>query len=285
MLAVLTSFDGGRLFGEVYGSGPPRVLALHGWRRDHRDFASVLRGSPQPATGEALDPPGRGRSPDDVPLPPAALDAVALDLPGFGSTPAPESAWGGAQYAEAVAGVLSHLAPKVVVVAHSFGGRVAVHLAAAHPEEVAGLLLTGTPLFAAPDARARRPPFRFRALRALARAGVVGEGRLEQARQRYGSDDYRAASGVMRDILVKAIAEERESAYTSSLAAIRCPVEMIWGALDTAAPPSVAEQIVRSLGAPASLTVLPGIGHLTPTLVPGHLRAGIDRLLAAVEAS
>lgn len=117
---MLSSFAGSRLFGQRYGMNTPWLLALHGWRRDHRDFDALL------AAGE--------------------IDAVALDLPGFGGTPAPPTVWGSREYAEAVAAVLEEMAPQVVVLGHSFGGRLAVHLAASHPEQIAGLVLSGAPL-------------------------------------------------------------------------------------------------------------------------------------------
>ncbi len=252
---MLTSFDGGRLFGEVHGSGTPQVLALHGWRRDHRDFSALLGGT---------DP----------------LPAVALDLPGFGATPPPPEAWGSLEYARALAPVLDEMAAEVVVAGHSFGGRLAVQLAAAHPEQVRGVLLTGAPLFAAQPANRRpRPRWRYRAVRALARSGLVGERWLEAMKLRYGSADYRAASGVMRDVLVRAVSEEWDDTYLTPLRAISCPVELVWGALDSAVPPSVADRIAKELSGPVSLLVVPGVGHLTPEAVPAQLRAGIDRLL------
>jgi pimeloyl-ACP methyl ester carboxylesterase len=280
VLAVLTSFDGGRLFGEVYGAGPPRVLALHGWRRDHRDFDRVLKGQPAgspPSTAER-------RSPMDAPLPEGPLDALALDLPGFGSAPAPSQPWGSDEYAKAVAGVLPEMAERVVLVAHSFGGRVAVHLAASQRDRVAGLLLSGAPLFRSvgPSRSRAGSSFRFRLMKGLAGRGLVSEARLEAARRRHGSEDYNAASGVMRGVLVRALAEERAEAYTTSLAAITCPVELIWGELDTAAPPSVAARIEDCITAPKSLRVLSAVGHLTPIEIPGVLRARVDHLLEGV---
>jgi len=243
---MLTSFAGARLFGESYGSGTPWVLALHGWRRDHRDFDAVLA------------PPG--------------IDAVALDLPGFGSAPVPDAVWGTYDYAQAVAAVLDEMAAQVVVLGHSFGGRVAVHLAASRPERVAGLVLSGVPLHRAANARAR-PPLRLRVARGLAARGLVSHERIEALRQRYGSDDYRAASGMMRDILVRTLAED----YSKVLAQIHCPVELVWGDDDTAAPLAVA---VRAQGelADAHLVVCHGAAHLTPLTVPDELRAALARL-------
>jgi pimeloyl-ACP methyl ester carboxylesterase len=158
LVAVLKTFAEGRLLGASYGRQPPWVLALHGWERSHRDFDDVCRD----------------------------LDAVSLDLPGFGAAPPPGGAWSTARYAEHVAAVLDDMAPRVVVVGHSFGGRVAVHLAAAHPERIAAQVLTGVPLIQRAGGAARSAPLRLRAAKALRRAGVGGEARIERLRQQYG---------------------------------------------------------------------------------------------------
>jgi pimeloyl-ACP methyl ester carboxylesterase len=248
VLTVLTSFAGAQIFGESYGTGTPFVLALHGWGRDHRDFATTLT-RPEPA-----------------------VPSIAVDLPGFGGTPAPEMVWGSREYAEALVPVLAEMADQVIVVGHSFGGKVGVHLAAIAPQNVAGLVFTGVPLFRA--APPQRPPLRFRAVRRLAKSGLVSDDRLEKHRQKYGSADYRAASGVVRDILVKVLSED----YAEPLSQVKCPVELVWGDNDTAAPLVVAERIRDALPNGAHLVVCPGAGHLTPMSVPNELRAAIERL-------
>jgi pimeloyl-ACP methyl ester carboxylesterase len=248
-LPVLTSFAGAQLFGESYGTGTPAVLALHGWRRDHQDFRAMLT----------------------EPLP--ALDAIGLDLPGFGVTPAPDQPWGSPQYAEALLPVLDEMQQGVVVVGHSFGGRVAVHLAAIAPDRIAGLVLTGAPLFR-PGA-APRSPLQFRVVRKLAARGLVSEERLERYRQKYGSADYKAASGVIRDILVILLSED----YGDALSKVTCPVELVWGEIDTVAPLAITPRIQAALPHGAHLVVCNGAGHMTPTSVPGELRAAIERLL------
>jgi pimeloyl-ACP methyl ester carboxylesterase len=231
--------------GEVLGTGIPTVLALHGWSRSHRDFAATLA----PAGAEPLD-------------------SIALDLPGFGASPAPPDAWGSGDYAELVGRVLTEMATPVVVLGHSFGGLVAVRLAADRPDEVAALVLTGVPRLA-PGGR-RRTPLGYRAGRLLRRAGLIGEAKMEGLRRRYGSADYRAAEGVMRKVLVRAVNER----YDAQLAAIRCPVTLVWGDDDSAAPLAMARLAAEML-TDARLVVCPGAGHLTPLTVPAALREAV----------
>jgi pimeloyl-ACP methyl ester carboxylesterase len=239
---MLQAFASGRLFGTAHGSGAPWVLALHGWRRDHRDFDATLDG----------------------------VDALALDLPGFGATPPPDTAWGAADYAAAVAPVLDEMRTPVVVLGHSFGGRVAVHLAATRPDEVAALVLTGVPLIRRQGTG--KPALSFRMARALNKRGLLSDARMEALREQHGSADYRAAKGVMRDVFVRVVNES----YEDQLRAVRCPVELVWGEDDTEAPISVAEAAAEIVSG-ATLTRLPGAGHLTPTTAPDALRDALLR--------
>jgi pimeloyl-ACP methyl ester carboxylesterase len=244
--AVLKTFVGGRLFGARYGTDRPWVLALPGWERTHRDFDDLLR----------------------------PFDAIALDLPGFGAAPLPPEQWSTAQYAEHIAPVLADMAPQVVVVGHSFGGRVATHLAAAHPDRVAAQVLTGVPLIRTPSTgRRRASPASLRLAKALRRVGLLGEGRVEQLRQKHGSDDYRRATGVMRGVLVRAVNES----YEAPLSAFPGPIELVWGAEDDQAPASVAEAALASCRQP-HLVVLTGVGHFVPRDRPDAIVEALQRL-------
>ena len=239
---MLRAFASGRFFGDTFGDGPPAVLALHGWRRTHRDFAGVLDG----------------------------VDALAVDLPGFGSTPEPPAPWGSAEYAAALDPLLDELSLPVVVLGHSFGGRVAVHLAARRPAAVKALVLTGVPLRRV--GTAGKPALAYRIARALHRRGLLGEARMDELRERYGSEDYRAAKGVMRDVFVRVVNET----YEDELRRITCPVELVWGDDDTAAPVAAAKWAADILRDP-KLTVCQGAGHLTPLTIPEELRAAAER--------
>jgi len=254
---VLRSFAEGVLIGRSSGTATPDVLALHGWARTHRDFDGVLASIPAHEDGPA-DP---------------ELDAIALDLPGFGAAPAPAEPWGTAEYARAVAPVLGEMATPVLVLGHSFGGRVALQLAAARPDQVRALVLTGVPLLPPPGSGGR-PPLGFRLARLLHRGGLVTDDRMEAAGRRYGSADYRAAEGVMRQVLVRTLKER----YEEQFSAIGCPVALVWGDDDTDTPLSMATAAAGHL-ARSTLTVCPGAGHLTPLTVPHVLHRAVRSAL------
>jgi pimeloyl-ACP methyl ester carboxylesterase len=97
---------------------------------------------------------------------------------------------------------------------------------------------------------------------------------MEAVRLERGSADYRAAQGVMRDVLVRVVNES----YEAQLARVTCPVELVWGADDDAVPVEVAERAAGMIPGPTTLTVLPGVGHLSPLQAPDALRAAVDRL-------
>lgn len=250
---MLQAFLDGAVFGTSTGDGPPRAVLLHGWRRSREDFEGVAAA-----------------------LARAGIATVSIDLPGFGATPPPLEATGARGYAERLAPLVADVAgagASIVLVGHSFGGRVAVCLAAQHPEAVAGLVLSGVPLVrgAMPPSR---PSRRYQAIRLASRAGLVSPDNLEAARRRYGSADYRAASGIIRDVLVATIAES----YEPELAALRCPVTLVWGTADTTAPVGVA-RAARDLAPGASLELLDGVGHLVPTEAPDALAGAVIAML------
>ena len=248
---MLHTFGNGTLFGETYGPGPVRVVWLHGWGRSSADFAT----SAQELAG-------------------AGVASVALDLPGFGASPLPTVAGGARLYADLLWPTLAGLSDEpLVLVGHSFGGRVATVLAAQHPEAWRAVVLTGVPLLR--TAGATTSPLAYRLIRGLAKRGLLPEARLDAARQKYGSADYRAAQGLLRDILVATVNEE----YSAELAQITTPTTFLWGGADTAAPAAMAERAKAMVPGPTSWRLLDGVGHLIPTVAAAALSAAVEEAL------
>lgn len=184
---------------------------------------------------------------------------------------------GAAGYAASVTEALSAVGPgPFVLLGHSFGGRVATVVAATSPHLVSGLVLTGVPLIR--RIGGRKPSMGYRLLRRANALGIVSDERMERERRARGSADYRAATGVMRDVLVTVVNES----YETELAALRCPVALVWGGDDHDVPVTVAEaarDVVAGSGTQVTLEVLPGVGHLTPTLAPGSVRRAVEGML------
>ncbi len=248
LVRVLTVLEGDVLADRI-GDGAPRVLALHGWGRSGTDFAPVLAG----------------------------YDGLAVHLPGFGSTAEPPEVWGSAEYA-------AHLVPGIagggpyVVVAHSFGGRVAVRLAATHPELVSALVLTGVPLVRA--TAAPKPALSLRVAKHLRAAHLVPQSVVDRLRRNAGSADYRAAQGVMRGVLVRVVGEDyREDLAT--IAASGIPVHLVWGEDDDAAPLAGARLAAEALG--VDVTVVPGAGHLLEGPVADAVRVRLVEVLGCTQ--
>ena len=240
---MLSSLGSGSIIVERFGSGPIDVVALHGWGRTAQDFVTVLDG----------------------------FNAAAVQLPGFGSIEPPAEPWVPADYAEWLSAGLDATRP-VILVGHSFGGRIAVRLAARHKELVKGVVLTGVPLTKLHPAKG--PDWRYALLRTLRGIGLVSEKRLEMARRRYGSADYRSATGVMRDILVRTVGED----YLDDLSSLTVPIELVWGEFDRPAPLAVAHLAMEHI-ANGQLTVAKGSEHLLDATLVGLVREAIGRLM------
>lgn len=236
------------MMAERYGEAESRIWALHGWGRSRRDWESVLFDQ----------------------------DAVAFDLSGFGATSAPLTAWTTADYAQALLAGLPQGQP-LVLAGHSFGGRIAVQMAALAPERVSALVLTGVPLLR--RSTGGKPKLAYRVVRWLYAHKLISDERMESYRQRYGSADYRAAVGVMRTIMVSAVNE----GYAEQLRAIAqagIPVRMVWGADDTEVPVAVAHAAQEILGECAELTVVDGATHQLDDHLAGPLRTALRSVTA-----
>jgi pimeloyl-ACP methyl ester carboxylesterase len=193
-----------------------------------------------------------------------------LDLPGFGEAPPPPDTWGTIDYADLVQQyILEHVPGTVVLVGHSFGGRVSVRLASRRLAQIRELVLLGVPGLPQPAlSRARLRRWRIRALRRalIAIQPIVGDRGVRWHSARFGSKDYQAA-GVLRPLLVRTVNED----LTESAGTIACPTLLLWGTDDTETPPWLAERYAGLLGQRATLILLPHKDHHLYTGTGAHL--------------
>jgi len=234
---TFADINGIRTAQAITGEGTP-VLMLHGW--------GVHLGLMWPLA-ERLAPHGYR-----VYLP---------DMPGFGQSAAPSCAWSVHDYAAFVTSYLDyHALEKAHLIGHSFGGRLGLVLGAEHSERILKLVLANS------AGVKSRTPFRSR-LRQRAYKWLRSSLRTVGMRQiadtlnawyvdRYGSPDYKAAVGVMRETFVKVVNED----LAPYAARVKPSTLLLWGDQDTETPLWQGQLLERTIP-DAGLVVFEGAGH------------------------
>lgn len=224
--------------GESAADKPP-VLLLHGWGAKIQSFWPVA---------EQLAPKG--------------YQLHLLDLPGFGTSDPPPVTWDITDYKRFVLAYLDDTPlDRVAVIGHSFGGRIALVLAAEHPERVSKMVLANS-------AGLRSPVTLKRAARnVMARSvrGALGTLGLESVRarlqerynQRYASTDYLNA-GNLRETFLRVIAQDL-AGYAQR---VQAPTVLVWGDQDTDTPLWQGRRL-EQLIPDAGLIVFEGAGHFS----------------------
>jgi pimeloyl-ACP methyl ester carboxylesterase len=183
-----------------------------------------------------------------------------LDLPGFGEAPPPPQDWSTIHYTDLVQQyILERLSGSVLLVGHSFGGRVSVRLAARHLPQIRGVVLMGVPGLPQPQFTRkgmRRWWIRTQRKLLIAAKPLIGNRGVQWHTRMYGSTDYLSA-GELRPVFIRVVNED----LTESAQSIACPVLLLWGTDDTEAPPWLAERYRALLGARATLEWLPHKDH------------------------
>ena len=214
------------------GNSSPTLLFLHGWRSEAKIWLPIINSLVQ-----------EGKT------------VYALDLPGFGRSETPSQSFTLADYSEAVARFIEALKlSDVCLIGHSFGGRVAVKLAAPRSDLVQRLVLVASAgireksfkrgLFKA-AAKIVHPIFKLPFLRPL----------RKKIYQAIGAEDY-VMTPALKNTFIKIINEDVAPLFPK----IKQKTLIIWGDQDKETPLKfgrlMAKQIPR-----AKLEVIKGAGH------------------------
>jgi pimeloyl-ACP methyl ester carboxylesterase len=239
------------------GEGPPVVL-LHGQPGAARTWRHVSK----PLSAQAR--------------------VIAPDRPGYGETGGKALSIAG--NARAVTALLDRLElDRAILVGHSWGGGVAISVAQAHPERVAGLVLvcsigTCSSVDAVDRVLARPgigPALTYGAFRALprlvplpvARRFAPGLGNLSEEAVRDLIETLEERRD-WRSFLIEQRALVREiGGLDARLNEIAAPTRVLIGAKDFLVPPSVGRELAARIGG-AETRVIPGAGHVLPAEAP-----------------
>lgn len=172
-----------------------------------------------------------------------------LDLPGFGNSSEPIEALTVFDYATILEELVSELKiKKPIIIGHSFGGRIAIIYASRNEVEK-------VVLFGAPCVRHERVSLKERILKKIKK--IPGMNKIGEHMKKYiGSDDYKNASPVMREILVNTVNVDLSECAKK----IEAPTLLIWGTNDQAAPINEAKEL-EVLLKDGALIELPGCTH------------------------
>lgn len=202
---------------EQMGDHGANLLLLHGWGCSTKHFESI-------AQELAKD-----------------FKVTVIDFPAHGESGRPPEPWGVKEFAECIKELINKLeiAP-CDLIAHSFGGRVALYLAANEPKLVNRMVITGGAGLKkeqTPEQKKRSEEYqkKKKLLQNLSRLPLVGgmaEKSLDALRKKYGSADYNALDEEMRKTFVKVISED----LRPLLPKIQASTLLIWGEKDQDTP-------------------------------------------------
>ncbi len=202
------------------GRGENCVVFLHGWGGDASAFSFVakqLRG----------------------------FRCLLVDFDGFGCSPEPPVPFTVGDYAKNVLDEMKKCGiESAAVVGHSFGGRVALEIAAYNPSIVSALALVDSA-----GLRPKRKITYYAKILAHKLLIFLGLNGLK------GSADYRILSPVMKKTFKNVVNYDQ----TKILPKITCPTALFWGKTDDQTPPYMAKKFQKHI-ADSSIFWLNG-GH------------------------
>ena len=175
-----------------------------------------------------------------------------IDFPAHGLSERPPKPWGVPEFAEMTAELMETLqiAPADII-AHSFGARVAIYLAATRPELVKRLVLTGAAgLKDVPTEAQKKKSAAFQKKKAMLEKlkrvpflKTAAENAQEALRKKYGSADYNALDAEMRKTFVKIVSQD----LSEYLPKIQASTLLVFGEKDTATPLWMGQRMEKEI--------------------------------------
>ncbi len=200
----------------------PKICFLHGWGGESNNWKNI--------SGE--------------------FESIALDIPGFGKSVPFEKSFSPKTYAEYLIDIIPDSVE--IIVGHSYGGRIAVHLS--RLKKYKKIVVIASPLVKVD--KTKDSISIFKVYKFIHKLNLISDEKLEKIKKKYGSEDYKNANKYLRDTLVMAVNDD----LVQILPKIDTHVDLIYGEYDTTVLPqngTTANKIIPD----SDLTILPKENH------------------------
>lgn len=187
---------------------------------------------------------------------------IAVDMPGFGQTQEPDKGWNVDDYVDFIINFIKTLEIKELsILGHSFGGRVIIKMVNRKdlPFKIKKLVLVDSAGIKPKQTKTNLKVKFFKMAKKCLSNKIMLKlmpNAIEKLKNKFGSEDYKNASTIMKQTLVKVINEDLEDL----LSTIKQPTLLIWGDKDTATPIEDAK-MMEKLIPDSGLVVVEGAGH------------------------
>lgn len=185
---------------------------------------------------------------------------ILLDLPGFGKSEEPSEVFDSYDYVRIVLKFLESIGVyKATFIGHSFGGKLSAIISSKYPKQVEKLILIDSAgILPNRGLSYYRKVYTYKTLKWLYNKIPFGnkEARFDSFKNKFGSDDYNNASGIMRQILVVVVNENIQPLLKD----IEAETLLIWGDNDEATPLYMGELFEKEIKN-SGLVVLANSGH------------------------
>lgn len=185
----------------------------------------------------------------------------ALDLPGFGQSQEPKEPIDSFKYADIVKNYIDNMGiKKLTLIGHSFGGKISIILGSKYPELIDKIVLVNSAgLIPKRGLKYYIKVYSFKTISFIYKNlffWLKNEEKVEKFYKKFGSTDYKDASGIMRKILVIVVNEN----LFPLLNKIKAPTLLIWGDKDTATPLYFGKIMEKEIP-DSGLVIFEGAGH------------------------
>lgn len=220
---------------EIEGEGKP-LLFLHGWATDSSLYSPIIK--PLSAT----------------------FRVITVDLPGFGQSERPKKPLKLADYTQTIYELISHLnLNSIVIIGHSFGGKIALDYTYTYPQRVEKLILI------APSGTQSKKTLKNTILTVIAKVGriittippftTLANKAKNYLYTKIGQPDYLNA-GELKETYLNIVKENIEE----KMKQINKPTLLLWGDHDTEVPLDQVKRTEKLLQG-STLKILTQCGH------------------------